>query len=375
MSITADQPSVAAVTAAPADLALLPELDLPSPRPRIGLPAGRRRGDRLAEAVARTAATGAGAAIVAALAGVLVFLLVQGWPALSAGAAGLPAKAPGFAALAGPLAFGSLWASVLALALAAPVAVAVALAITQYAPRRCRTALGTAVDLLAAVPSVVYGLWGLMVVAPLLARLYPWLSARLGWLPLFAGQPSASGRTILTAAVVLALMVVPIMAAVCREVFAQAPASSAEAALGLGATRWEMIRLAVLPFARSGVISGAMLGLGRALGETMAVAMVLSPTPFLVSFRLLESSNPNTVAAFIAQTFPEAHGLEVSALIALGLILFALTFAVNALARRVAAHAAGQPRGGRRRFGRDTPRSAAPAAARPPAPGPARPLS
>jgi phosphate transport system permease protein len=302
----------------------------------------RSRRDRLAELAAQKTAAGAGWAIVVILAGVLVFLLVQGWPALAAGADDLPAHASDFWTLAGPLAFGSLWASALALSLAAPIAIAVALAITQYAPRRLRTALGGAIDLLAAVPSVVYGLWGLMTVAPLLARVYPWLTAHLGWLPFFAGQPSASGRTILTAAIILALMVVPIMAAVCREVFVRAPASSAEAAYALGATRWETIRLAVLPFARSGIISGAMLGLGRALGETMAVAMVLSPTPFLVTFHLVESSNPNTVAAFIAQTFPEAHGLETSALIALGLILFALTFAVNAAARRVAARAAGK---------------------------------
>jgi phosphate transport system permease protein len=220
--------------------------------------------------------------------------------------------------------------------MAAPVAVAIALFITHYLPRRWRPVLSTAIDLLAAIPSVIYGLWGLMVFAPLVARFYPWLTAHLGWLPVFAGRPSATGRTILTAALVLAVMIVPIIAAVAREVMSQTPIGSVEAAVALGATRWETIQLAVLPHARPGIISGAMLGLGRALGETMAVAMVLSPTPFLVTFRLLESTNPNTVSAFIAQTFPEAHGLQVNSLIALGLILFGLTFAVNALARRIA---------------------------------------
>jgi phosphate transport system permease protein len=191
-------------------------------------------------------------------------------------------------------------------------------------------------DLLAAVPSVVYGLWGLMVLAPLLAKGYAWLGSHAAWIPFFAGTPSASGRTILTAAIVLAIMILPIIASVCREVFALVPALSREAALALGATKWEMIRMSVLPYSRSGIISAAMLGLGRALGETMAIAMVLSPTPFLISFKLIESSNPNTVAAMIAQTFPEAHGLEVSALIGLGLLLFVVTFFVNALARRLA---------------------------------------
>jgi phosphate transport system permease protein len=220
--------------------------------------------------------------------------------------------------------------------MAAPVAIGVALFITWYAPKRISTLLGAIIDVLAAVPSVVYGLWGLMVLAPIMAQAYGWLGKNLGWFPLFAGQPSATGRTIFTAAVVLSIMVMPIMAAICREVFQQTPSSSTEAALALGATKWEMIQMSVFPFARSGIISGAMLGLGRALGETMATAMVISPTAFFVGLSLITSQNPNTVAAFIAQNFPEAHGIEVSALIALGLVLFAITFVVNALARRIA---------------------------------------
>jgi phosphate transport system permease protein len=325
-----------ATPAAPAlDESLLEGLELPR-QPHLALSTPHQRRERLAGAVARVSTLGASGFIVAVLAGVLVFLVVRGWPALRAGATDLPSQAPNFWALAGPLAFGSLWASILALAVAAPTAIAIALFITRYAPRRVRATLGAVIDLLAAVPSVIYGLWGLMVVAPLLARIYPWLTEHLGWLPFFAGPPSASGRTMLTAALILGLMIVPIMASICREVFARTPTSSIEAAQALGATRWEVVRLAVLPFARSGIVSGAMLGLGRALGETMAVAMVLSPTPFLITFHLLQSSNPNTVAALIAQTFPEAHGTGVSALIALGLVLFVLTFLVNAIARRIA---------------------------------------
>ena len=280
--------------------------------------------------------TGASLLVAAVLAGVAAFLAVQGWPALMAPSSELPMQAPSLWALALPLAFGSLWASFLALLMAAPTAIGVALFITWYAPRRISRLLGAVIDVLAAVPSVVYGLWGLMVLAPLMAKIYAPLSAHLGWFPLFSGQPSATGRTIFTAAVVLAIMVMPIMAAICREVFLQVPPESIEAALALGATKWEMIRMSVFPFARSGMISGAMLGLGRALGETMATAMVISPAPFLIGVSLVSSSNPNTVAAFIAQNFPEAHGIQVSALIALGLVLFAITFAVNAIARRIA---------------------------------------
>lgn len=297
---------------------------------------GRSRRDRWADKAAEATATTAGAIILVALAAVGLFLLAKGWPALRADSSQLPAKAGSFWALAGPLAFGSVWAAALALLFATPVAVAAALFITLYAPRRLRGLLASAIDLLAAIPSVVYGLWGLMVFAPLVAKLYRPLSQRLGFLPFFSGTPSATGRTILTAALVLAVMILPIIASVSREVFRQTPALAMEAALALGATRWEMIRLAVFPHARSGIISGAMLGLGRALGETMAVAMVLSATPFLYTARLLTNSNPNSVAAFIAQNFPEAHGLAVNALIGLGLVLFVITFAVNYAARRIA---------------------------------------
>jgi len=162
--------------------------------------------------------------------------------------------------------------------------------------------------------------------------LYTWLADNLGWIPLFAGPASGTGRTIFTAAIVLAVMVLPIITAISREVFLQTPALYEEAALALGATRWEMIRTVVLPFGRPGIVSGAMLGLGRALGETMAVAMVLSASG-VITFNLIGSVNPSTIAANVALRFPEAYGINVNVLIATGLILFAITLVVNSIAR------------------------------------------
>jgi phosphate transport system permease protein len=179
---------------------------------------------------------------------------------------------------------------------------------------------------------VVFGIWGIQVLAPRTVPVYRWLEDNLGFLPFFAGPTSTTGRTIFTAGLVLAVMILPIITAICREVFLQTPRLHEEAALALGASRWEMIRMTVLPGARSGMISGAMLGLGRALGETMAVALVLSASG-VVTFDLIGSENPSTVAANIALQFPEATGLDVNTLIASGLALFVLTFAVNFAAR------------------------------------------
>ena len=233
-----------------------------------------------------------------------------------------------------PLIFGTLWAAALALVMAMPVALGIALFISHYAPRRLAAGLGYIIDLLAAVPSVVFGLWGANVLAPMIQPAYTWLAENLGFIPLFAGPASGTGRTILTAAIVLAVMVLPIITAISREVFLQTPRLYEEAALALGATRWEVISTVVLPFGRPGVISGAMLGLGRALGETMAVAMVLSGSG-IISFDLISSVNPTTIAANVALRFPEAYGINVNVLIATGLILFAITLVVNSIARYI----------------------------------------
>ena len=206
--------------------------------------------------------------------------------------------------------------------------------ITHYAPRRLAQGLGYIVDLLAAVPSIIIGLWGLAVLAPLTVPPTAWLAENLGFIPLFAGPASNIGRTMLVAALVLAVMILPIITAVSREVFLQTPMLHEEASLALGATRFEMIRMSVIPFGRSGVISGAMLGLGRALGETMAVAIVLSVSGG-VTFNLISDQNPSTIAANIALDFPESTGIAVNALIASGLVLFAVTMVVNMLARLI----------------------------------------
>lgn len=278
---------------------------------------------------------GAGLLILVTLAAVALFLFTEAWPSFGAD----PQELSGgdtFWQYVAPLLFGTVWAAFLAMLMAVPLAVFVALFISHYAPRRLAVTFGYFVDLLAAIPSVVYGLWGIAVLAPIMSRsVLPWLEGNLGFLPFFAGPASTSGRTMLTTAAVLAVMILPITTAIAREVFLQTPRLHEEASLALGATKWEMIRQAVIPYGRSGVISGAMLGLGRALGETMAVAIILSPAD-LITFNVVSNQNPNTIASNIALKFPESAGLEVNRLIATGLVLFAVTFAVNAAARRIA---------------------------------------
>ena len=291
----------------------------------------QRPGDRIFSGSALLA----GSLILAALALVAGFLLLQSIPAFTTSPDKISIlNGQSIWAYAGPLVFGTLWAAALALLMAVPVAVGIALFISHYAPRRLAQGLGYVIDLLAAVPSVVFGLWGGNVLAPAIQPAYTWLAQNLSFIPLFAGPASGTGRTILTAGVVLAVMVLPIITAICREVFLQTPVLHEEAALALGATRWEMVRMAVFPFARAGMISAAMLGLGRALGETMAVAMVLSATG-VVTINLISPTNPSTIAANIALSFPEAYGTNVNVLIATGLMLFAITLVVNALARIV----------------------------------------
>ena len=291
--------------------------------------AKQRLGDRIFSNTALTA----GALILAILAAVAAFLIVESVPALTTDPERINIlDGEPFWSYVAPLVFGTLWASALALLMAVPVSIGIALFISHYAPRRLAQGLGYIIDLLAAVPSVVFGLWGGNVLAPAVQPLYTWLTENLGWIPLFAPPASGTGRTILTAAIVLAVMILPIITALSREVFLQTPVLHEEAALALGATRWEMIRTAVLPFGRPGIVSASMLGLGRALGETMAVAMVLSASGG-ITFAVLTSSNPGTIAANIALRFPEAFGLNINLLIATGLILFAITLVVNMIAR------------------------------------------
>jgi phosphate transport system permease protein len=308
---------------------------------------GVRRGDR----IFRGLAEGSGLLILGVIVAIAVFLVWKAMPAFRAAGVhfltektwfpdATPAKF-GVAALA----FGTLLSSVIALVLVVPVAIGAALALTELLPRRLGTLGGYVVDVLAAVPSVVYGLWGVYFLVPRLIPMQRWLDHHAGFIPLFQSRNDIYGRSIFAASAVLAIMILPIIAAIAREVFRQVPQANREAALALGATRWETIRIAVLPPSRSGVIGAVMLGLGRALGETIAVALVLAAS-FNVNLHIFEPGG-NTIAANIATKFGESGILGRQALIASGLVLFVITLAVNMGARAVVSRstrvAAGKP--------------------------------
>jgi phosphate transport system permease protein len=239
-----------------------------------------------------------------------------------------------------PFIYGTLMSSLLALLIAVPLSLGAAIYLSEVAPVRVRAPIAFLIELLAAVPSVVYGLWGIFVLAPWLRRsVQPALGASLGYLPLFQGPPYGVGM--LAAGLILAIMIVPYITAVSREVLLAVPGSQREAALGLGATRWEATRLAVLPNGRSGLIGAVLLGLGRALGETMAVTMVIGNRPE-VSMSLFAPGY--TMASVIANEFTEATSdLYVAALVEIGLLLLALTVIVNALARLLVWRVGGTP--------------------------------
>jgi phosphate transport system permease protein len=235
------------------------------------------------------------------------------------------------------LVVGTVEVALVALVVAIPLSIAAALFITEFAPRRLRRPLTSLVDLLAAIPSIIYGIWGFFFLQNHAIGISRWFADHLGFIPifrvdrpLFAGSPFMAG-------LVVSLMVVPITTSVIREVFSQAPPGEKEAALALGGTRWGMIRTVVLPFGKGGIIGGSMLGLGRALGETIAVAIILAPG-FVISAHLLESGSANTIAAHIALRFGEPGGaVGLSGLLAAGLALFVLTLVVNTLASVIVA--------------------------------------
>ena len=235
-----------------------------------------------------------------------------------------------------PLLIGTLITSFLALMIGVPIAVAAAIYVTELCPRRVRAPVTVLIELLAAVPSVVYGLWGIFVLAPKLQPAEQWVADQLSFIP-FIGGGSVTIPNYFVAGLVLAIMILPIVSAISREVMSTVPEDHKEAALALGATRWEMIRMAVLPYCRGGIIGGAMLGLGRAIGETIAVTILIGDAPQL-SHHLFEQGY--SLAAVIANEFGEAQGLHRSALFAAGVVLFVLTLLVNAIARLLVLRAA-----------------------------------
>ena len=257
-----------------------------------------------ADKVFKGVAYACGILILVVLAAVALFLLFRAWPLIGGDQKANSAtisnftggKASSFWGYVGPLLFGTVLISALALLISFFVSVGIALFISHYAPKKLATALSYVVDLLAAIPSVIYGLWGGLVLVPAIYPFWNWVAKYLGWIPIFAGPAANPSRTV--------------------------------------ATVWEMIKLAVLPFGKSGVVSASMLGLGRALGETMAVLMILSPG-LNYSVKLLQASQNQTIAANIAAQYPEANDLGVSVLIGTGLVLFLITFVVNFIARKL----------------------------------------
>jgi phosphate transport system permease protein len=302
-----------------------------------GIEYGASRGDKIFGGLA----TGSGVAVIALVALVAAFLIKTAAPSLYHDHAHFLYSRQ-WSLTAGNLHFGvagmfytTVLISAFAMALAVPIAVGIALFLTFSMPRRIAVPLAALVDLLAAVPSVVYGIWGIYVLSPKISPFEGKVESALSWFPLF-GHTGVSRGTIFTGGVVLAIMILPIITAVSREVFSQVPQTQVEAALGMGATRWEMIRLSVLPFGKSGVVSAAMLGLGRALGETIAVTLILSTPPTGAPFKSSLFNGGETFASKIANNAQEFDSpAKTGAFIAAGLMLFILTFAVNAVARMI----------------------------------------
>ncbi len=297
-----------------------------------------------AEIIFRSLATASGATIVAVIALIALFLLIRAVPSVMANDANFFTSSEFNTSNADNLRFGirdlfmvTVLSSIFALVIAVPIGVGIALFLTHYSPKPLARPFAMLVDLLAAVPSIVFGLWGFLVLAPHLKPVQEFLNDNLGWFFLFSdGNVTISGGgTIFTAGVVLAVMILPIITSVSREVFALTPPAHVEAAHALGATKWEMVRMTVLPYGRSGVIAGSMLGLGRALGETIAVLVVLKTSAQAGGWSLFDGGY--TFASRIAASASEfSSPLPTGAYIAAGFVLFALTFVVNALARLAA---------------------------------------
>ncbi|QFZ23666.1 phosphate ABC transporter permease subunit PstC [Saccharothrix syringae] len=300
-----------------------------------------RPGDRVFAGLA----TGSGIFIVVLIAAIGIFLLLQAIPSLGLDQVNFLTSREWSTGDVNDMRFGILdlllvtvVSSAFALVIAMPIAMGIALFLTQYAPRRLARPFAYVIDLLAAVPSIIFGLWGLLVLGPVLTPIGEWLTDKLGWFFLFKeGNVSIElGGTIFTAGIVLAVMILPIITAVSREVFDRTPVTHVEGAIALGATKWEVVRTTVLPFGKAGYVSASMLGLGRALGETIALTIILSGTGAAFTGSLFDGGA--TFASKIALAAPEFNDPRTAgAYIAAGLVLFVLTFGVNAIARAIVA--------------------------------------
>lgn len=328
MDITAANPAVAVTT------------DNAAPRKtRMPGPGNARKGGRFGDVVFFNLTRAFALFTLITLAGIIISLFVSAWPSIQK--FGLPfiwtsewnPPMERFGALI-PI-YGTLVTSAIALIIAVPVSFGIALFLTELSPLWLRRPLGTAIELLAAIPSIVYGMWGLLVFSPLFGQyVQPLLGGSLGKLPvigaLFSGPPIGIG--LLCAGIILAIMIIPFIASVMRDVFEVTPTLLKESAFGLGATTWEVVWNVVLPYTKVGVVGGIMLGLGRALGETMAVTFVIGNTNFLNDISLF--SPGNSITSALANEFQEASsGLHSAALIELGLILFLITFIVLAASK------------------------------------------
>src|SRR6476469_1304466 len=304
----------------------------------------RQGGGRWGDTVFKSIAVAAGATIIGAIALMALFLIVKAIPSLQANQSNFITSTQFITNDSDNLRFGirdlfmvTVLSSVFSLVIAVPIAIGIAAFLTNYAPKKLARPFGMLVDLLAAVPSIVFGLWGIFVLAPWLSPVATFLNDSLGWFFLFSqGNVSlAGGGTIFTAGIVLAVMILPIITSVTREVFALTPRGHVEAAQALGATKWEVIRMTVFPYGRSGMIAASMLGLGRALGETIAILIILRTAARAGHRSLFDGGY--TFASKIASAAAEFSApLPTGAYIAAGFVLFALTFVVNAVARLAA---------------------------------------
>lgn len=304
-----------------------------APEPRIVGETKRDLGDR----IFRVVAYGAGVLTLLLMALIGLFLFTKAWDALRVGGWAFFTEArwqpeTGHFGMASVF-LGTVLIAVVALAIAVPLATGAALFITEYAPARARRPLTWLVDLLAAIPSLIYGLWGRAYLQPRLVDVSEWLSAHAGFIPFFETRKGTGfAASTFIAGIVVSLMVLPICTAVMREVFAQTPPGEKEGALALGGTKWGVIRTVVLPFGKGGMIGGSMLGLGRALGETIAVTLIISPTFDLDRLPHILETGANSIASLIALRFAESSSFGISALMAAGLVLFLSTLIVNGLA-------------------------------------------